>query len=524
MAASPAPTPKFYTYAPGKGPGAIKLAPGQTLGYQAGKGYYAKGGGAAAPYAPAPPLISDAASGGGYGPTPAGPGYHPAPPPIVRKPVAPVSPWGDMAARTQAQVDAAAGTQAQQGVDAQSAEVRRQQALAAAQAKADEGAITGFTDAAGKLEAGISPAISAAYAQAVGEQGALGQGISGQVGADLQSAQDASNAMLASQGQSAGENVHVPDVQTTLGMLQGVIPGTQLAAEGAAASTWAAEQPQISLDAGRQQLDARMAQAHQDNDGYAQQLITIAATYPQLKAQALQQLNQYELDKANYRQSVVNSRADNARQNRALSDQEKAAGIDTKTKVAGLNAEYTYKYAALNFKNQQDAKKAALAHKTIDVPASKALGHVVYKDGSQDASIKVAQSGAQTPQSKATQNKYKDTVKAKGTMVSMAQSLRGKPQLAGKAAATYLGGHGKYIAAAKYKALGQGKPGSVYPDGTTNNIKRAAYSGDVHGYAQAQASIYEKVGGDTLAARYNIPKATIMQWIATAMNNAGWSK
>jgi len=307
-------------------------------------------------------------------------------------------------------------------------------------------------------------------------------------------------------------------------MLQGVIPGTQLAAEGAAAATWAAEQPQISIDAGRQELDKRMAQARQDNDGYAQQLLQIAATYPQLKAQALQQLNQYELDKANYRQSVINSRADNARQDRALRDQEKAAGITAQTDVAKINAEYQYKYAALRFKSQQDAQKAALAHKTIDVPASKALGHVVYKDGSQDPSIKVAQSGSTTPQQKANQNKYKDTVKAKGTMVSMAQSLRGKPQLAGKASPTYLGGHGKYIAAAKYKALGQGKPGSVFPDGTTNNIKRAAYSGDTMTYQQAQTSIYQKVGGDTLAARYNIPKATIMQWIATALNNAGWSR
>jgi hypothetical protein len=429
-----------------------------------------------------------------------------------------------MAARTQGQVDAQAGTQAQQGVDAQSAEVRRQQALAQQQAAADEAAITGFSKAAGELEAGISPAVSAAYAQAVKEQGALGEGISGQVGADLAKVQAQDDAFAQSQGAAGGHTVSAPDVQTTLGMLQGVIPGSELAAQGAAASTWAAEQPQISLDAGRQELDKRMAQAHQDNDGYAQQLITIAATYPQLKAQALQQLNQYELDKANYRQGVLNSRADNARQDRALADQEKAAGLSAASDAAKLNAEFTYKYAALRFKSQEDARKAAAAGKIMDVPASKALGHVVYKDGSQDPSIKVAQSGSTTPGEKATQNKYKDTVKAKSTMVSMAQSLRGKPQLAGKAAATYLGGHGKYIAAAKYKALGQGKPGSVFPDGTTNNIKRAAYSGDTQSYAQAQSSIYEKVGGDTLAARYNIPKATIMQWIATAMNNAGWSK
>jgi hypothetical protein len=434
-----------------------------------------------------------------------------------------------MAARTQAQVDAAAGTQAQQGVDAQSAEVRRQQALAQQQAAADEAAITGFSKAAGDLEAGISPQVSAAYAQAVAEQGALGQGISGQVGADLAAQQAKDDAFAQSQGAAGGHTISAPDVQTTLGMLQGVIPGSQLAAEGAAASTWAAEQPQISLDAGRQELDKRMAQAHQDNDGYAQQLIQIASTYPQLKAQALQQLNQYELDKANYRQGVLNSRADNARQDRALADQEKAAGIDASTKAAGLNAEYAYKYAALRFKSQEDARKAAIAGKTIDVPASRALGHVVYKDGSQNPAIKVAQSGSTTPGEKAVQNRYKDTVKAKHTMSTMAKSLRGKVLLAGKKPDTlngqiYTGGHGKFLAADKYRNIPQGKPGAVYPDGTTNNQKRAAYEGDAQGYEKAQRSIYQAIGGDTIAHRYNIPEATLMQWIATALNNAGWSK
>ena len=231
------------------------------------------------------------------------------------------------------------------------------------------------------------------------------------------------------------------------------------------------------------------------------------------------------MDKANYRQSVINSRADNARQDRALRDQEKAAGITQQTDIAKINAEYQYKYAALQFKSQQDAQKAALSHKQIDAAASRVVGHVVYKDGTQDPSIKVAQSPkATTAQGKAVQNRYKDSVKAKSTAVDMARSLRGKPQLAGKAGAGYLGGHGKYIAAAKYRALGQGKPGSVYPDGTTNNIKRAAYSGDSMSWQQAQATIYEKIGGDTLAARYNLSKEQIMGWINTALANAGWSK
>lgn len=518
MAASPAPSTKFYTYAPGKGAGAIKLAPGQKLGFKPGSGYYAKDGAPA--IAPAPPLVSENGQGQGGAP------YRPtAPPPAPGRPAPPVSPF---AATPASGIDAQAAAQAQGGVDAQSAEVRRQQALATQQAKNDEAAITGFTSAAGQLEAGMAPEISAAYSRATQDQGALGAGIAGQVGADLTAAQAQDDAFAQGQGQSGGHTTHVPDVETTMGMLNGVIPGSQLAAEGAAAATWAAAQPQISIDAGRQQLDARLAAARTEQDGYAQQLITIAQQYPTLKAQALTQLNQYELDKANYRQSVTmnsntlkNDAATRANNQRALHDQEVAAGLAAQAKGAATNAEYTYKYAALAFKNQQDARKAAAAGKIMDVAASKALGHVVYKDGSQDPSIKVAQSGtAKSSAGKAATAK----ISARKTAVSEALSLRGKPQLAGKASAGYLGGHGKYVAAAKYRALGQGKPGSVFPDGTTNNQRRASYAGDQYTYPQAQSLIFQKIGGETLMAQYNLSREQVMSWINSALTSAGWSK
>lgn len=520
MATSPAPARQAALQA------AIKLGPGQSVHYDPsrpqGKRYYAgpaKGGGG---YAPAPPLVSENGLGGGNGP--GGTNFRPTPPARVPRVPAPRPPVDPFAASTPAAIDARAAAQAQSEIDPQKAEINRQKALADSQAAAQEAAITGFTKATGELEAGMSPAVSAAYSQATKDVGALGQGISGQVGSDLAASQAADDAFAQSQGQSGGHTTNAPDVATTLGMLEGVIPGSELAARGAAASAWAAEQPQIAIDAGRQELDKRLAQAKQDDDSYAQQLITLAATYPGLKAQALTQLNQYEMDKATYRMNLSNSKADNARQDRALRDQEQAAGISGASDAAKLNAEYTYKYAALNFKNQQDAKKAAAAGKIMDVGASKAMGYVVYKDGSSNKSIKVAQTGAGSAGAKAQQNKYKDTVTAKKTAVSEAISLLGKPQLAPKAGAGYLGGHGKYIAAKKYRDLGAGKPGSVFPDGTTNNLKRAAHSGDQYTFQQAQSLIFEKIGGETLMARYNLSRPQVMAWINSALKGAGWSK
>lgn len=517
MAASPAPQ-RYYTFGSadaaakaGRPQDAIKLAAGETLGYQPGKGYFAK---PAVGVVGTPPLAVT-------NPPPARPGTPAYVPPRTAVPTPPVSPF---APQTAAQIDAQASAEAQSQLTPQEQAIQQQQAQAAAQAKAQEDAITGFTAATGGLEAGIAPAVQGAYAQAEQEQGALGQGIGGQVGSDLQVAQDKDAAFAASQGQSGGETTSVPGISETVGMLQGDIPGTQIAAEGAAATTWAAEQPQIAIDAGREELDSRLAQAKTDNDQYATQLIQLAQTYPGLKAQALTQLNQYELDKANYRQSVTmnqntlkNDAATRANNARALTDQEKTLKLDQDK----ANQTFTYQMAGLQFKSQTEANKAALLGKTIDVPASKALGHVVYKDGSQNTSIKVAQSGStNTPQAKAATA----MIGAKKTAVSEAISLRGKPQLSGKASPTYLGTHGKYIAAAKYRAIPQGKSGAVYPDGSTNNPKRAAYSGDQYSYAQAQQLIFEKIGGQTLMSTYNLSREQVMAWVNAALSGAGWSK
>ncbi len=419
-------------------------------------------------------------------------------------------------------MDTRAGALAQSVLTPQQEEIRRQQALAATAATNDETALGEFAKAAAGIEGTQASGLADAYHTAVTDQGALGQGISGAVGADLQHAQEGQDAFARQVGQAgAAHGVDPEAARNTLGMLQSVIPGDLLSEQGLANVSEAYRAPQIALDAGAEQIQARMAQASTEGDTYATKLLDLAATYPDLKAKALDQLNTYELDKAKYRDQIATNQASTARADRALADNEKLAGIN----VQKTNAEFAYKYAALNFKSQQDANKAAVAGKTIDVGASKLLGHVVYKDGSQDTSIKVKQSAtANSPAGKMAQNKYKDTVKAKGTAVSLALSMRGTPVLAGKADPTYLGQHGKYVAAKKYKDLGTGKPGSVFADGTTNNPKRAARSGDQYSYAQAQQLIFEKVGGQTLVDRYRLKPAQVMQWIATAMNNAGWSK
>jgi hypothetical protein len=438
--------------------------------------------------------------------------------------------------------------------------VRRQQALTAAQAVAQEQAIQGFQTAASGLMQNIGPQVGAGYQAAAQTEGQMGAQVGGQVGQDLAAKEAASLSSEAAQGQTGGSTIDSSKVAQTMQYLNGVIPSDSMAQQGAAQQAFAAEQSALPLDAGREQLDARMAQARTDNDQYAQQLIHLAAQFPGLKAQALQQLNQYELDKANYRQSVrmntenikttdaniANSKADNARQDRitaenikstdasianaaadnrrqqeALDANIKAAGLDSKQKQANIDAEFKYKYASLQLRSKQDAAKAALAKKTIDVSASRLVGHIVYKDGSQDASIPVKQTVAKTDNQKAVVNRSKAVQSARTHAATFALKTMGKPVVS-------KGGKGRYVAdpSQKYNV-----PGGVFPPAfpgdaaTTNDPSRALRSGgSASSYKQAQDQVYQEIGGQSLEDRYGLSHEQVLAYVNSALAAAGWKK
>lgn len=487
MAATVA-APKFFTYAPGKAPAGksaqqIKLAPGQALHFQEGKGYY---------------------SG------PAVPAGKPAFKPSVPTPPPPRSPF---APSTQAEIDAQATAQATAGLTPQQQEIRRQQQVAADQAKADEAAITGFHTAAGGILSKIGPDVGAGITAAATEQGQLGQGFANSASAPVSDAEAAAQAFAESQGQTGGHTTDPNALHDTIYGLEGAIPGDQLASEALNARTWADAQPAIDLNAGREELDARMAQARTSNDGYAQQLIQLAATFPGLKAQALTQLNQYEIDKGNYRTSLYNAQT----QRQAEIANEKLAGL----RQSNTNQEFKYKWATLRFKSQTEAAKAKLAGKTIDAAASRVVGHVVYKDGSQDPSIKVASSASTSPAQKAKATKVKATLSANTNAYKAASSLYGKP-VANKTVGTLTGGKGKYMADPSAKGPGVFPPPYKNGPRTTNSLALAARTGQgAANYADAYAKVYATIGGDALIGE-GLSKAEVATIVKKALVAAGW--
>jgi hypothetical protein len=503
--------PHYSTYA-----SAVKLAPGEVLHFQQGKGYYAAPKPAAA--APVAPFYTDnTAPHYGTDPNTGLPAKTPISPKVkvTAPPPPPVDPY---AALTQAQIDARATTLAQAGLTPQQDEIRRQQAVAAAQATADEQAITGFRTAAGTILQGIAPQVGAGYEAAATEQGQLGQGMATGVRDDLAAAQAQDQSFAVSQGQTLGaETVNPNATHDVIYGLNGQIPGESLASQGAAAQAWAAEQPAISLNAGREELDARMAQARSTNDGYAQQLIQLAATFPGLKAQALSQLNQYEIDKANYRTSLLNAQT----QAKAEKANEVLAGIKQTTAAANTAQEFQYKWAQLNFKSQQQAAKAAQAGKTIDVGASRLLGHVVYKDGSEDTSIKVQQSTATTPAQQAKRASAKASATASTSAYKVASSLYGK-LVPNKNVGTLTGGKGKYMADPSAKGAGVFPPPYKNGPRTTNSLALAARTGQgAANYADAYAKTYAAIGGDALLAQ-GLSKEQVMTIVKKALRAAGW--
>lgn len=514
----------------------VKVQPGQTLAFKPSKGLTAVGATAVPAKTPKPPV------------------YKPSIVPVgTRPPAPPVDPYAALSA---AQVDQRATDLANANLTPQQQAIERQQAIAHQNALADEAAISGLSTASADYLRDIPAQVGAGYRDAAATVGQIGTNVGGTVGADLAAEQSAGQQFAESQGQGGGQSFDGKQVGDTVSYLGGVIPGENLAHQGAAAQAEAAKAVQIPLDAGAEQLTTRMAQAKSENDNYAQQLIQLAATFPGLKAQALQQLNQYEIDKANYREQVSQNRVTNKRnaagdveqrrvddanithtnrsdalQARAEAAQEKAAGIKATNDKSAL----AYKWASLQFQSQKEIDKVKASGKIIDVGSSRLLGHVVYKDGSEDPSIHVRQTTGTDPHTKALQTRAKATSKARVDGYRYAVKLRGKAVATDKNVLTAARATGKkvgtYVADPKFAAIQQGHQGAVFPPAypgapaTTNRPERAAHSGGgASDYTDASSQVWAEIDGDGLMSRFGYSRQQVLAIVNAALRRSGWRK
>lgn len=537
---------RYYTFAPGKAPTTrkgdeIHLLPGQTLHFASGRGYYAGPGGpqnaASRGWAPGGnygyntggPLV--VTQTGQYVPGSAGGGGGGGKKVTIKKPVDPY------AGLTNAQIQARAEAIARGQLLPQQQEIRRQQGIAAREARQQEEAIQGFSTAAAGIEGGMAPAVSQAYSTATQDVGALGQGLSTDISQDVSAQQAHDQALAAQQGIATKDTLDASALHDTMYGITGLVPGTSLAERGAAAATEAAGVPQVQLAAGHQELQKAMADAVQKNDDYAQQLIQVAAQFPGLKATALQTLNQYELDKADYREKVREFNQTYVIQLRAEKAAEKTAGRLTPYQAAQLKlqkqkfaAEYKYKYAGLSFRKKQDAIKASTSGKVIDVAASKLLGWVHYKDGTEDKSITVLKdvpagtSGAAGRRATAVHRRGAAVLAAGKTATTVATKALGTPIRAPKPGQFVTTKVGVYRAAPWAKGKGVIKGSSDYPYDTTNNVHLAQRTGRAAGWGAVQSQVWSAINGDQLMAQFGLSRQQVLTLINRAMAGAGWKR
>lgn len=254
----------------------------------------------------------------------------------------------------------------------------------------------------------IKRAAAAAAARALGAQQAeigfttAGQHALGQVGSPLQGAYGSSRV-------TAGTSPEAQQFATE--------DNTAIAGTGQAAGSWADQLSGIQGNLGQETLGSLIASGEQEQKDYEQQLIDLAHQRPELRGQILDQLYQNEITKAQLaaakndpaskeadrltqstgylwvvgpdgkpkRATDKNGRFIPTVQGRAETAQEAALGLDQRKQswqeqmdVAGLRL----KAGQYTAQNKIALQKIAASGGQIDAAASKAIGHIVLKDGS----------------------------------------------------------------------------------------------------------------------------------------------
>lgn len=459
--------PKYKTYKK-----QVNLGSGQQLHFTPGKGYWA---------------------GPKIGPTGA--------PPKPIDPFAPTPP---------AMLDTQATAQANAALAPEKAEVERQRALAAARAKADQSALSGLAVTVADMQRGLVPGAAAPYADAAGQIGDLAQGFSAGVAERLAAGQGANAEFAASQGAQATPAVDPTAVKDVMYGLGGFVPGASLAAQGAAAGAYAAAIPAITSLALAGDYKKALFEAASQDDEYAQQLIQVAAKFPDMRNQALEALRKYEMDKAGYkldvRQQAVQERAQSLYE-RQFNETARGNRVEEKQTQQEINlrkSQLQLDRQKLQLDSAQavvDAQEAIAEGRQIDASASKVLGYIVDKQGREvlgknGRRIRVSAVATGKGGTAEERNPY-------GAAVEAARTLRGDPVKPGD----FITVNGKTKPPRGRYMTRRGVKGG-FPDGTTNDPARAQY--------ESQYTFAEAVG--FLQARYNISRAQARK----ALIASGW--
>ncbi len=346
--------------------------------------------------------------GKGYWLTPRGAQTRaPKPPPPGVDPVTGLP----LRALTAAQINVQAGRQATSALAPERAEIERQRGIAAGRAKADQAAMLGLGVVTAEMQKGLVPGVQGAYSGAAAEIAGLAQGFSGAMGERMSAGQQASVDFAKSQGQDVGQlGPNVQDAQNVSYGLGGFIPGSSLAAQGAAAGAHAAAIPAITALALKGDYQRALFEARSQDDEYAQQLIAVASKYPQYRDEALQELRNYELQKGDMRLKGKASLRDDrqvAIQERAQSLYERQFGetqVQNQVENAQTAVENAYRFGQLQLetkKAQAAVEKAAAAGRQPNSSLSKLYGYIVDANGqpilSGGKKIKVVNSTANKP-------------------------------------------------------------------------------------------------------------------------------
>jgi hypothetical protein len=228
--------PRFYTRK-----SQVPLGEGQTLGFQPGRGYYAKG-------AAKDPLLTRAQE---YAETVLSPSLE--------------------------------------AIRAERAEAERM-----AQQRAQ--AMAGYNQAAAQMLQSIGPQVQQGYAGAAGRTANFGKGYSVGMQISQQGAADEANRLLAMNGAPQGQQQTVTsDAADVLYGTGGVIPATSLEREGAAFGAAASQLPATQLGMGRVSLQALMEKAAEEQRDFDRAVREIESKRPGVVQEALADLKDQEM-------------------------------------------------------------------------------------------------------------------------------------------------------------------------------------------------------------------------------------
>jgi hypothetical protein len=226
----------------------VPLAPGQTLGFRKGKGYFAKG--KALPY----------------------PGY--------------LSEQQQLARARQFAETALAPTLAM---------LEEQQAEAERQTQQRSRDTQGYAQASAAMLAPIGPQVQQGYADAGQRTANFSKGYSVGMQMVQQQAANESNRLLAQNNAPAGQMQQVTaDAADVLYGTTGVIPATSLEREGAAFGSAAAQLPATAIERGRISLQDLHRQAEEGDREFAAALREVEAKRPGIVQEALADLRQQQ--------------------------------------------------------------------------------------------------------------------------------------------------------------------------------------------------------------------------------------